>query len=72
MRNLEEDKTSPEQLLASFQALATDNKFVTEADLYRGSIPPHIVEHLKTIISKTDGGYDYVSFVSTVFDNKSQ
>ncbi|KAI8925778.1 calponin homology domain-containing protein [Entophlyctis helioformis] len=72
LRNLEEDKTTPDQLLISFQTLAVDKSFVTEEDLYRGSIPPAIVEYLKANLPRTDNnGYDFTAFVSNVFDVQS-
>nr|KAJ3410787.1 hypothetical protein HK105_002815 [Polyrhizophydium stewartii] len=67
MRNLEEDKTTPEQLLVSFKTLAGDKAYVTEADLYRGGIPAPIVEHLKSTLTRKEEGYDYAAFVSGVF-----
>eukprot|EP00842_Homolaphlyctis_polyrhiza_P005238 jgi/Hompol1/5715/HPOL_004659-RA len=69
MRHESEDKTTPEQLLVSFQTLAGDKAFVTEADLYKGGIPPAIVEHLKTLFGRKEEGYDYASFVAGVFGN---
>lgn len=34
MRNHQEDKTSPEQLAISFQAIGGEKGYVTEADMY--------------------------------------
>ncbi|KAJ1334567.1 hypothetical protein BSLG_007722 [Batrachochytrium salamandrivorans] len=69
MRELSEDKTTPEQLLVSFQILAGEKGFVTEADLYKGAISPAIVEYLKSSLARKEEGYDFTSFVSGAFGN---
>jgi hypothetical protein len=64
---LEEDKVDPENINLSFETLAGDKQFVTEADMYRGGLSATLVEYLKTQLPKKEEGYDYKSFISHIF-----
>ncbi|KAJ3024208.1 hypothetical protein HKX48_004481 [Thoreauomyces humboldtii] len=67
MRSQQEDRATPEQLKVSFQTLASDKPYVTEADLYRGGLQPALVEYLKQVMPQSGEGYDYTQFVETAF-----
>ncbi len=67
-RSIEEDKTTPAQLLEAFHVLGGEKGYVTEAELYRGGISPSIVEALKARVPAKEDGYDYSAFVSGVFN----
>ncbi|KAJ3282534.1 hypothetical protein HK104_010842 [Borealophlyctis nickersoniae] len=67
MRAQQEDRTSPDQLKLSFQTLAGDKPFITEADMYQGGLPQHVVEYLKQALQRKGDGYDYSQFIEGVF-----
>ncbi|KNC98650.1 uncharacterized protein SPPG_06332 [Spizellomyces punctatus DAOM BR117] len=67
MKAQQEDRANPEQLKVSFQTLAGDKPYITEADLYRGGLAPALVEYLKQAMPARGEGYDYAQFVDGVF-----
>ncbi|TPX62489.1 hypothetical protein SpCBS45565_g06982 [Spizellomyces sp. 'palustris'] len=67
MKAQQEDRANPEQLKVSFQTLAGDKPYITEADLYRGGLAPALVEYLKQAMPTRGEGYDYAQFVDGVF-----
>ncbi|KAI8907227.1 calponin homology domain-containing protein [Gorgonomyces haynaldii] len=66
-RSVEEDKATPEQLLAAFQTLAGDKDFVTDKDLYQGGLSQAVVEQLKQHLPQKNDGYDFAAFVQHIF-----
>ncbi|KAI8914816.1 calponin homology domain-containing protein [Powellomyces hirtus] len=67
MRAQQEDRATPEQLIVSFQTLAEDKPYITEADFYRGGLAPALVEYFKQVMPQSGEGYDYSRFVESAF-----
>ncbi|KAJ3090105.1 hypothetical protein HK102_004663 [Quaeritorhiza haematococci] len=70
MKTIAEDRTTPEQLKVSFQALAGDKGYITESDMYMGALPPQVVEYFKQALPRKagmDNGFDYNAYLAQVF-----
>lgn len=68
MVSVTEDKATPDQLCQSFRAIAGDKPYVTELDLKMCMVPVPVIEHLKRTMPKGEqDGYDYTSWVNSVF-----
>lgn len=67
MISVTEDKTSPEQILESFQIISSKD-FVTAGELSAAQIPQDLVDFLTATLPKVDNAYDYKKFMSDKFN----
>ncbi|KAJ3121335.1 hypothetical protein HK098_003775 [Nowakowskiella sp. JEL0407] len=67
MKSIEEDRTTPEQLVESFRALAQDKPYITDKDMLAGQLPPDVIEYYKKVIPRGEDGFDYKSYINEVF-----
>jgi hypothetical protein len=70
MISITEDKTTPDQLLESFEIMAGEKGYVTETDLRTGQVPPEQVDYLKTVLPPFEGvenAYDYKAYLGRAF-----
>ncbi|KNE64839.1 hypothetical protein AMAG_10174 [Allomyces macrogynus ATCC 38327] len=72
MRSVTEDKTSsPDQVLAAFQALANAKGHVTEADMRVAHITPEVMTYLREAMPHANGdkdALDYRAFLAQCFE----
>ncbi|KXS11038.1 hypothetical protein M427DRAFT_138687 [Gonapodya prolifera JEL478] len=70
IRSVEEDRTSPDQLRASFKAVAGDKDYITEQDMQRSGLPAETIQSLLQVIppkAGVPGGYDFIAYLQNVF-----
>ena len=67
MKSVEEDKTSADQLMVSFAALAFDKDFITEKDMFVGGLSQQVVEYFKQVMQPKNDGYDYKPYLQNAF-----
>ncbi|KAI9026184.1 calponin homology domain-containing protein [Hyaloraphidium curvatum] len=67
VRSIEEDQTTPEQLLGAFKAVAGERNFITADDLVRAGIKPAVAQKLAGGMPQVSGGSDYSAYLGQAF-----
>ena len=62
-----EDRTSPNQLRDAFAGIANGKSHLTDNDLVLARLEPATLAYLKSKMPQVDGGYDYKTFLDSIF-----
>ena len=62
-----EDRTSPSQLRDAFSGIANNKAYLTDNDLLMARLEPATLQYLKSKMPLVDGGYDYKTFLDSIF-----